>query len=57
MKALLLNNWKAKVASLLVAIAIWYLVKDHLAQPSMPFFPNSSTEIADSPVIASYRSA
>jgi YbbR domain-containing protein len=56
MKALLLNNWKAKVASLLVAIAIWYLVKDHLAQPSMPFFPNTSTEIADYPVIASYRS-
>lgn len=56
MKAALLNNWKAKVASLLVAIAIWYLVKDHLAQPSMPFFPNSKTEIAHYPVAASYRS-
>lgn len=30
MKELLLNNWKPKVGSLLVAIAIWYLINGHL---------------------------
>lgn len=44
MKTLLLNNWKAKVASLLVAIAVWYLVKGHVQRPSMPFFPVPGTQ-------------
>ena len=44
MKTLLLNNWKAKFASLLVAIAVWYLVKGHVQRPSMPFFPIPGTQ-------------
>ena len=30
MKELLLNNWKPKIASLLLAMAIWYLIKSHV---------------------------
>ncbi len=44
MKTLLQNNWKAKVASLLVAIAVWYLVKGHVRRPSAPFFPVPGTQ-------------
>ena len=29
-KQLLIDNWKPKVASFLVAISIWYLIKSHL---------------------------
>lgn len=47
MKTLLLNNWKAKVASLLVAIAVWYLVKGHVQRPTMPFFPIPGTQNVD----------
>ena len=27
-----MNNWKAKAGSLLMAIAIWYLIKSHVEQ-------------------------
>ncbi len=47
MKTLLLNNWKAKMASLMVAIAVWYLVKGHVQRPSMPFFPIPGTQNVD----------
>lgn len=30
MKKRMLNHWKAKIASLLVAIAVWYLLKGHI---------------------------
>ena len=30
MKERLLNHWKAKIASLLVAVAVWYLLKGHV---------------------------
>ena len=30
MKERILNHWKAKIASLLVAVAVWYLLKGHV---------------------------
>jgi len=30
MKELFFENWKAKLASLLIAISIWYVIKSHL---------------------------
>ena len=47
MKKLLTHNWIAKITSLLVAIAIWYLVKDHAQGPSDPFFPVPGTQNVD----------
>jgi YbbR domain-containing protein len=40
MKLNLAHNWIAKVLSLLLAIAIWFLIKDHLAKNDDPF-PNA----------------
>jgi hypothetical protein len=37
MKLNLAHNWIAKVLSLLLAIAIWFLIKDHLAKNADPF--------------------
>jgi hypothetical protein len=48
MKTLLTHNWIAKIASLLVAIAIWYLVKGHVTELRTPFFnPNQGTQNVD----------
>jgi len=47
MKTLLQHNWKAKLASLLVAIAVWYLVKGYVMRPSAPFFPIPGTQNVD----------
>lgn len=30
LKALFIENWPGKVASLLIAMAIWYLIRNHL---------------------------
>ena len=30
MKELIFENWKAKLASLLIAVSIWYLIKSNL---------------------------
>ena len=30
MKDLFFDNWKAKLASLLIAIMVWYVIKSHL---------------------------
>jgi hypothetical protein len=38
MKLNLTHNWIAKVLSLLLAIAIWFLIKDHLAKSADPYF-------------------
>ena len=37
MKLTLGKNWIAKILSLLLAIAIWFLIKDHLATGEGPF--------------------
>ena len=39
MKLTLGKNWIAKILSLLLAIAIWFLIKDHLATGEGPFPP------------------
>jgi len=41
-KAMLLESWRAKLASLLIAIAVWYLIKSHLDAES-PSFPVPGT--------------
>lgn len=49
-RTLFLENWKGKVASLLIAIAIWYLIKSHLEadKPSFPI-PGTSTTVPARP--------
>ena len=39
MKQLILQNWKAKVISLIVAVAVWYVVKGHVQQTERSFSP------------------
>ncbi len=43
MKDLFLNNWKAKLASLLIAISIWYVIKSNLVQDNISY-PVPGTE-------------
>jgi len=38
-----LENWRGKLASLLIAVAIWYLIKSHLDAQSQPSFPVPGT--------------
>jgi YbbR domain-containing protein len=56
MKLNLSNNWIAKILSLLLATAIWFLIKDHLASGDgptgkppratiVPEFPRSSPKL------------
>ncbi len=50
LKKWLLKNWMAKIASLLLAIALWFLIDDHLTDKgTAPWFipppePNEQTE-------------
>jgi YbbR domain-containing protein len=37
MKKLILNNWRAKLISLLLATTLWYLIKKNLATTASPF--------------------
>ncbi len=36
MKNLILNNWLAKILSLMLAIAVWFLIKKNVEGPAMP---------------------
>ena len=36
MKKLILNNWRAKLTSLLLAIALWYLIKKNVTTTPSP---------------------
>ena len=36
MKKLILNNWRAKLISLLLATTLWYLIKKNVATTSSP---------------------
>lgn len=42
-KTLVLESWRAKFLSLLIAVAIWYLIKSHL-DADQPSFPVPGTE-------------
>ena len=37
MKAILLNNWKIKLASLLLAFALWFLIKQNVSRNPVRF--------------------
>jgi hypothetical protein len=32
MKAIILHNWKAKLSSLILGVALWYLIKQNVAR-------------------------
>jgi len=36
MKKLILNNWRAKLTSLLLATALWYLIKKNITTTPSP---------------------
>ena len=41
-KAILLNNWQTKLASLILAAALWYLIKQNVGRtPQRPDAPKS----------------
>ena len=42
-----LENWRAKLISLLLAIMVWYLIKKNVATSPMPFERPSSTPITE----------
>jgi YbbR domain-containing protein len=37
MKTILLNNWKIKLASLLLAFALWFLIKQNVSRNPVRF--------------------
>ncbi|MDF1659909.1 MAG: hypothetical protein P1U58_20005 [Verrucomicrobiales bacterium] len=37
LKAIFIENWPAKLASLLIATAIWYLIRNHLDADKQSF--------------------
>ena len=49
MKKLILNNWRAKLTSLLLATALWYLIKKNVTTTPSP------SEISDRPSATEVR--
>lgn len=47
MKTILLHNWKAKIASLLLSFAIWYLIDSNLSQNQEVRYLNPGTKNPD----------
>jgi len=47
-KQLCIDNWRAKTASLLVAMSIWYLIKSHL-EADVESFPVPGTVAPTTP--------
>ena len=47
MKSILLNNWRAKLASLLLAFALWYLIKQNVGRTPQrfEFMKDTSTQL------------
>lgn len=43
MHNLILSNWKAKITSLVLAVAIWYLIDTNLSRPDRVQFPIPGT--------------
>jgi YbbR domain-containing protein len=37
MKTILLNNWQAKIVSLILAFALWYLIKQNVGRTPQRF--------------------
>jgi YbbR domain-containing protein len=37
MKSILLNNWQAKLVSLILAFALWYLIKQNVGRTPQRF--------------------
>jgi YbbR domain-containing protein len=49
MKLTLPHNWIAKILSLLLAIAIWFLIKNHLATNVEPYLNAPRARVIDGP--------
>ena len=49
MKKLILNNWRAKLTSLLLATALWYLIKKNITTTPSP------SESSERPAAAEVR--
>jgi hypothetical protein len=45
MKNWLLHNTKAKIASLILAVAIWFLIRSNIEDPTPPQFPIPGTSV------------
>ncbi len=51
MKTILLNNWKIKLTSLILAFALWFLIKENVSRnPVRPEFLKPSAPEAANPV-------
>ncbi|MEM7696992.1 MAG: hypothetical protein AAF236_01145 [Verrucomicrobiota bacterium] len=48
LKQFFVRNWRGKLTSLLIACAIWYLIRNHLGREADPFpVPGTTTPAGD----------